>query len=94
MAWMLPAAPVARDQLPAALERLMEQPRRTPMPFALAAWTQDFRAALRTLRRAPAFAAVVAGSLALGIGANTALFSLLNAILLKSLPVGDPDRLV
>jgi predicted permease len=64
------------------------------MPLALAAWTHDLRAALRTLRRAPGFSAVVVVSLALGIGANTALFSLLNAILLKSLPVGAPDRLV
>lgn len=51
------------------------------MPRSLAAFTHDLRAALRTLRRAPGFAAVVVGSLALGIGANTALFSLLNAIL-------------
>ncbi len=64
------------------------------MPRFLAAFTHDLRAALRTLRRAPGFAAVVVGSLALGIGANTALFSLLNAILLKSLPVGAPEQLV
>jgi predicted permease len=46
------------------------------------------------IRRSPAFAAVVIGTLALGIGANTAIFSVLNALLLRSLPVHEPERLV
>jgi predicted permease len=54
----------------------------------------DFRYALRGLHRAPAFALVAALSLALGIGANTAIFTLVNAILLRTLPVRDPSRLV
>jgi predicted permease len=54
---------------------------------------QDFRFALRSLRLAPLFAAVTVTSLALGIGANTAIFSLLNAVMLKSLPVEEPARL-
>jgi predicted permease len=54
----------------------------------------DVRFAFRTLRRAPVFTAVVVLSLALGIGANTAIFSLLDQVLLRSLPVRDPARLV
>src|SRR5450755_1575481 len=55
---------------------------------------QDVRFALRTIRRAPLFAAVAILSLALGIGANTAIFSLMDQIMLRMLPVKDPDQLV
>jgi len=54
----------------------------------------DLRYALRGFRRNPGFAAVAILSLALGIGANTALFTLTNAVLLRSLPVRDPGALV
>jgi predicted permease len=54
----------------------------------------DVRFALRTFRRSPGFVLVAIASLALGIGANTAVFSLFDQVLLRSLPVADPGRLV
>ena len=55
---------------------------------------QDLRFALRQLGRAPVFALTAVLTLALGIGANTAIFSLLDQALLRSLPVRDPAKLV
>jgi hypothetical protein len=54
----------------------------------------DLRYALRTLRRSPLFAGVAILSLALGIGANTAIFTLIDQIVLRKLPVKDPESLV
>src|ERR1700741_609538 len=54
----------------------------------------NVRLALRMLVKEPAFASVVVVTLALGIGANTAIFTLFNAILLQPLPIPEPSRLV
>jgi putative ABC transport system permease protein len=54
----------------------------------------DLRYALRILRRSPLFSIVAILSLALGIGANTAIFTLMDQIVLRKLPIKDPDSLV
>jgi putative ABC transport system permease protein len=55
---------------------------------------QEFRSCIRLIQQSPRFAAVTVLTLAFGIGANTAIFSILDALVLRNLPVWRPDRLV
>src|SRR5499433_872345 len=63
-------------------------------PVLLESWLADVRYALRWLARSPGFTFVAVISLAIGIGFNTALFTVVDALLFKPLPVAAPDRLV
>lgn len=76
------------------VERAKESHREARSFAAIEATFKDLHYAVRMLRANPGFAATAIVSLALGIGANTAIFSLIDALLLRALPVGHPERLV
>ncbi|MDB4874862.1 MAG: permease [Gemmatimonadetes bacterium] len=71
-----------------------ERERKMSRANTLGELQQDFVYALRTLRRNAGFTAIIVGALALGIGANTAIFSLIDAVVVRGLPVKDAGRLV
>jgi predicted permease len=83
--WRELAREIERSEFPAL-------PERPSGPFTGAA--HDLRQALRFLRRNPAFAAIAIGTLAFGIGGNTAIFSMADALALRGLPYPQPDRLI
>jgi predicted permease len=74
--------------------RIKEEVRRTWGGISFEDFVQDMRQTVRHLRKSPGFAATAILSLAVGIGANTAIFTVIDAVLLKSLPVRDPEKLV
>ena len=75
------------------LEQVKESVRDIRMGVSLDTVSQDLRYAFRALLRNPAFSSVAVLTLALGIGANTTIFTVVNGVLLKPLPYPDPDRL-
>jgi predicted permease len=77
-----------------SVDAVQEEVRETWTSRWLDHLNRDVRYALRTLMRNPSFAVTAVLSLALGIGANAAMFSLIDQILLRSLPVSEPERLV
>src|SRR5262249_27691726 len=76
-----------------SLEVLVDTFKTAPRELS-AMWFKDIRHALRLMARNPGFTAIAAGSLAIGIGANAAIFSLADALVLRPLPVVRPDEIV
>lgn len=76
------------------IEQVKEQCRDIHYTQGLETRWQDIRYAVRMLRNSPSFTVVVLACVALGVGANTAIFSVMNALILRTLPVKHPEQLV
>jgi len=87
-------ARLAALRLLGGVPQIQEECRDMRMTTAIESVFHDIRYALRVLRKNPAFAAASVLVLALGIGANTAIFSVANAVLLRPLPFHAPERIV
>ena len=87
------AADLARRQFGRVIRVREDLRARRALP-GVDAIASDFRHAFRQLRRAPGFAAAAVATLALGIGASTAVFAVVDAVMLRPLPYADPDRLM
>ena len=84
--------PVSRAKSPAPIARVAPPPPAAGGRILIGHLARDVRYAVRLLRRAPAFAAAAIVTLALGIGANTAIFSVVRAVVLRPPPYRDPSR--
>ena len=76
------------------VEQIKEQVREARVGYWFEAVLRDFSYGMRSLRNSPSFSVIVILVIALGIGANSAIFSVIEAVLLKALPYRDPDRLM